>query len=111
MPQLNTDCTKKSDSYYRRLELMNKLEVPMMSEILEELGESLADVFFHEVPEALKPDLGIEPKLSGCKGELWISPSDILIGKVVLKPPLSSRYIRALTHEGIIGNVLFILFF
>lgn len=95
---------KKSDSYYRRIDLMKKLEVPMMSEISETLGESLADVFFKECPETLQPDIGISPKLQGYDGELWISPSDLLIGKVVLKPPVTSRHVRALTHEGIIGT-------
>lgn len=84
---------------------MKKLEVPMMSEIREQLGSSFADVFFEKCPGALKPDVGIEPKLEGPGEELWISPSDLLIGKVVLKPPVTSRYIRALTHEGILGNL------
>lgn len=97
---------KKSDSYYRRKELMEKLEVPMMSEITEVLSEPLANVLFEQCPETLKPDLGVSPKLKGCDGELWISPSDLLIGKVVLKPPVTRRYLRALTHEGIIGIII-----
>lgn len=36
----------------------------------------------------------------------WVSPSDLLIGKVELKPPFTSKITRGKTHEGIlaIGN-------
>lgn len=95
---------RKSDAYFRRKELMEKLEVPMMSEITDQLEDALANVFFKECPDALKPEVGIEPKLVGPVGDLWISPSDLLIGKVVLKPPLTNRYVRALTHQGLLGT-------
>ncbi|XP_072941992.1 uncharacterized protein [Epargyreus clarus] len=38
--------------------------------------------------------------------EEWISPSDLLIGKIELKPPFTSKITRGKTHEGIlaIGN-------
>ncbi|XP_023945420.2 uncharacterized protein LOC112051148 [Bicyclus anynana] len=36
----------------------------------------------------------------------WVSPSDLLIGKIKLKPPFTSKITRGKTHEGIltIGN-------
>ncbi|XP_039746171.1 uncharacterized protein LOC120623945 [Pararge aegeria] len=36
----------------------------------------------------------------------WVSPSDLLIGMVELKPPFTSKFTRGKTHEGIlmIGN-------
>lgn len=96
-------CKRKSSSCYRREVLMKKLEVPMLSEIIEELEMPLSTVFFDQCPCALKKDVGIDPKLLGPTGELWIAPSDILLGRVVLTPPYSSRYIRALTHQGLLG--------
>lgn len=90
--------------YYRRKELLNKLEVPTMTEVKQELGENLAAVVFKECPDALKENLGLEPKLKGAGANLWTSPSDLLIGKVCLKPPLTDKHIKALTHEGILGK-------
>ena len=42
--------------------------------------------------------------MKGPPEELWISPSDQLIGKVALKPPFTSKFIKACTHQGILGN-------
>ncbi|XP_063380388.1 uncharacterized protein LOC134667008 [Cydia fagiglandana] len=38
--------------------------------------------------------------------ENWVSPSDLLIGKIELTPPFTSKITRGITHEGIlsIGN-------
>lgn len=85
---------------------MENLDVPMMSETSEELGTPLADVFFQTCPDALREFVGLEPVLEGPQGDLWISPSDLLTGKVVLKPPLTNKYIKALTHEGILGTLI-----
>lgn len=74
-----------------------------MSVVKEELGPCLAAVVFQECPDALKEDMGLEPKLKGAGPNLWMSPSDVLIGKVCLKPPLTDKHIKALTHEGILG--------
>lgn len=83
---------------------METLQVPNMSEVKQQLGEELASVVFQECPDALKEDMGLEPKLKGAGPNLWVSPSDLLIGKVCLKPPLTDKHIKALTHEGILGN-------
>ncbi|GJQ88518.1 hypothetical protein Trydic_g15977 [Trypoxylus dichotomus] len=74
-----------------------------MSEVKAELGEDLANVVFEECPDVLKPSMGFEPKLKGAGPNLWTSPSDVLIGKVCLKPPLTDKHIKALTHEGILA--------
>lgn len=92
----------KSESYYRRKELLQANQIPTMSEVREELGNALAPVFFEQCPEALKEQIGLTPPLEGPGDVLWTSPSDLLIGKVVLKPPYTDRHIKALTHQGIL---------
>ncbi|KAI4461911.1 hypothetical protein MML48_5g00017532 [Holotrichia oblita] len=74
-----------------------------MTEVKKELGECFAAVVFKECPDALKENMGLEPKLKGAGANLWTSPSDLLIGKVCLKPPLTDKHIKALTHEGILA--------
>lgn len=102
---LQYQITEFSDYYKHREYCVEKLQVPTMSEIRENLGDTLAEVFFDVCPEALKPLVGLTPPLEGTGDELWSSPSDLLIGKVCLKPPLTSKHMRALTHEGILGNL------
>lgn len=98
-----------SDYYTRRQECMAKLEVPTISEITQVLGEPLSGIFFEQCPEALKPLVGLTPVLNGAGDDLWTSPSDILIGKLCLKPPLTNKHIKALTHQGILSKTYFIL--
>lgn len=62
------------------------------------------EVMFNSCPEALKNLIGLTPLLEGPGEELWTSPSDLLAGKVCLKPPLTSKHLQALTHQGILGN-------
>ncbi|XP_022829495.1 uncharacterized protein LOC111358546 [Spodoptera litura] len=52
-----------------------------------------------------KSDRVSEPEKPGAEDE-WISPSDLLIGIVDLKPPFTSKITRGITHQGIldIGN-------
>lgn len=88
---------------------MAKLDVPTISEITEVLGEPLSEIFFDQCPEPLKPLVGLSPPLEGAGDDLWISPSDILIGKVCLKPPLTNKHMKALTHQGILGKIYFYL--
>lgn len=73
-------------------------------------GKTLSDVMFNQCPEALKELVGLTPPLEGAGDDLWISPSDLLIGKVCLKPPLTSKHMKALTHQGILGKKCFILY-
>ncbi|KAF2891191.1 hypothetical protein ILUMI_14982, partial [Ignelater luminosus] len=93
---------EKSDHYYIRKERMKNLIVPTISEARRELGPALAHALFQECPDPLKPFMGLTPLLKGAGDDLWISPSDTIIGKVCLKPPLTSKHIKALTHEGIL---------
>ncbi|KAK4876241.1 hypothetical protein RN001_012663 [Aquatica leii] len=81
---------------------MTPLIAPTISEVKAELGTNLADMFFKTCAESIKPLLGLTPLLSGPTGELWMSPSDVLIGKVCLKPPLTGKYMKALTHQGVL---------
>lgn len=92
----------KSECYYRRKECMQNLEIPTITEIKNSLGQPFTEVFFEQCPGALRCYLGLEPPLEGPGNTLWQSPSDILLGKVVLKPPITSKCIKALTHEGIL---------
>lgn len=80
--------------------------VPTQTEVKYRMGENLANVLFDSILPALKPYLGVCPPLKGPGDDLWLSPSDLLIGKVKLKPPLTSKHIKALTHEGILGSLI-----
>ncbi|RZC32927.1 golgin subfamily A member 4-like [Asbolus verrucosus] len=81
---------------------MKALRVPTISEIKASLGLPLAIVIFEESHVTQKEELGLTSYLRGPSGELWVSPSDLLIGKVCLTPPLTQKHIQALTHEGIL---------
>lgn len=83
---------------------MKNLIVPTISEAKRELGDHLSYALLEECPDPLKPYMGLTPLLKGVVDDLWISPSDTLIGKVCLKPPLTSKHIKALTHEGILSK-------
>ncbi|KAH0809511.1 hypothetical protein GEV33_013280 [Tenebrio molitor] len=91
-----------SDDYMRRQELMQTLEVPTISEVKLVAGLPLALVLFEECHPDLQEDFGLTPYLQGPGDELWVSPSDLLIGKVALTPPLTQKHIQALTHQGIL---------
>lgn len=93
-----------SDDYMRRQELMQTLEVPTISEVKLVAGLPLALVLFEECHPDLQEDFGLTPYLQGPGDELWVSPSDLLIGKVALTPPLTQKHIQALTHQGILGK-------
>ncbi|XP_046466092.1 uncharacterized protein [Neodiprion pinetum] len=93
----------RTNPKYRRLEMVIKDEVPVQAEIRERMGSSMAQVFFdHGHPDSRKL-LGVIPPLKGPREELWISPSDQLIQKVALVPPLTNKCIKACTHQGILA--------
>lgn len=60
---------------------------------------------FDGCPESLKCLMGLKPPLKGAGDDLWTSPSDLLAGKVCLKPPLTSKHLKALSHQGILSNI------
>lgn len=82
------------------------MELPTISEVKQELGDELGSMVLDTCPDPLKPYLGLTPPLEGAGDELWTSPSDFLIGKVILKPPLTSKHIKALSHQAILGTKL-----
>ncbi|XP_043283166.1 uncharacterized protein [Venturia canescens] len=89
---------------FRRLEHLIANDVPAQAEILSYLGPSLAQIFNDYSNETTRTLLGVTPPLKGpVDKELWISPSDRLVGKVAFKPPLSDKYTKACTHQGILG--------
>ncbi|KAJ8977084.1 hypothetical protein NQ317_008427, partial [Molorchus minor] len=92
----------KSEYIKQRAYFMKTLEIPKLSTAVDNLGKPLASVVFEECDEELGEYFGLTPPLRGAGDELWVSPSDLLIGKVVLKPPLTSKHIQALTHQGIL---------
>lgn len=65
----------------------------------------LDDEHHHCKPYKLKQVVKTNVKEEPDKDE-WVSPSDLLIGILELKPPFTSRITRGITHEGIlnIGN-------
>lgn len=87
----------------QRSELMRSLEIPKLSDAKATLGEELAKIVFDQCDESLKEDFGLKPPLKGVLGELWISPSDLLKGKIALTPPYTRKHIQALTHQGIMS--------
>ncbi|KAL3268744.1 hypothetical protein HHI36_007846 [Cryptolaemus montrouzieri] len=92
----------RSEYILKRLMLLRTLEAPTISDTKRNFGDDLAEKIFCNCDLNFREDFGLEPPLKGPIGkDLWISPSDLLIGKVCLKPPLTSKYIRALTHQGI----------
>lgn len=88
---------------FRRQQLLQEADLPKRTEIRSYLGSPLADVFNDYSDETTRELLGVVPPLKGPQEELWISPSDQLIGKVALKPPLTNKCIKACTHQGILG--------
>lgn len=50
------------------------------------------------------PQVGYNDKLEGPKEQLWISPSDQLMGKVVLTEPYPRQEVQAMTHQNILGK-------
>lgn len=87
-----------------RREFMKTLDMPSISCAKEVLGLPLAELVFCQCHDELKEAFGLTPPLGGPGDLLWVSPSDLLVGKVCLKPPLTQKHIQALTHEGIIGQ-------
>lgn len=88
-----------------RSELMKSLEIPTLSEAKSTLGEELSKIVFDQCDESLKEDFGLKPPLKGPSDELWISPSDLLKGKIALTPPYTRKYVQALTHQGILSMI------
>ncbi|XP_018573237.1 uncharacterized protein LOC108912488 [Anoplophora glabripennis] len=91
----------RSDYVKQRLCLMKSLQIPTLSEAKSNLGSCLAQILFDQCDAALKEDFGLTP-LKGTGDELWLSPSDLLIGKLALTPPFTGKHIQALTHQGIL---------
>lgn len=83
---------------------MTELIAPTISQVRSELGDYLAEAFFTECPDPLKQTLGLSPMLKGAGDDLWTPPSDILLGKVCLQPPLTSKHMKALTHKEILSS-------
>lgn len=96
--------SRLSAKFFRRSRLLNNLEIPSISEVKAAIGAPLAKLIFNETHKDMKQYFGLIPPLKGPEGDLWVSPSDLLIGKVCLKPPLTQKHIKALTHEGICGK-------
>ncbi|KAK0085551.1 hypothetical protein PV325_004926 [Microctonus aethiopoides] len=86
----------------RRTELLMNNEIPTQNEIKYFLGPNLAKIFCEYSHPNVKQLLGLTPPLRGVDKDLWISPSDQLIDKECLKPPLTQKYIKACTHKGIL---------
>ncbi|XP_044729595.1 protein MLP1-like [Chrysoperla carnea] len=103
MPDMNRE---KCDAYYRRKSLLqsDQIELPAQKEILKRHKEHLTSVLNEYIGKPIQLDIGVTPPLTGAKDDLWVSPSDLLIPHVRLKPPLTSKHVQALTHAGILGK-------
>ncbi|XP_072380121.1 uncharacterized protein [Diabrotica undecimpunctata] len=74
-------------------------EVPTFTDAKMTLG-NLATFVYDNCEPGLKPYIPSEPQMP--YGDLWVSPSDLLIPHVGLKAPLTRKHVQALTHEGIL---------
>ncbi|XP_015585418.1 uncharacterized protein LOC107263092 [Cephus cinctus] len=85
------------------MELSSRIYIPTQSDVRTNLGSPLAQIIFDYSHEEIRKLLGIIPPLEGPPKILWKSPSDQLIGKVALTPPLTNKFIKACTHQGILA--------
>lgn len=92
-----------SCAYRKRKHYIKNFQVPPFSEAKLQLGHALAQVLLDDCPESLKDEMHLSTPLQGPGENLWLSPSDLLIDKVVLRPPLTAKHVKALTHEGILN--------
>ncbi|CAH1126854.1 unnamed protein product [Ceutorhynchus assimilis] len=91
-----------SDYYNTRKNLLQSKGAPKLSDVKKNLGEVAAQVVYDQCQNSLKEDFGLTPPLKGPGEILWISPSDLLVGKLALKPPFTPKCLQALTHQGIL---------
>ncbi|XP_013134688.1 PREDICTED: uncharacterized protein LOC106100400 [Papilio polytes] len=71
------------------------------------IGSTYADIYIKYdkkvKPRVEKTEQKVKvPKQSDSAEEIWTSPSDLLIGKIQMQPPFTSKIIKSKTHEGII---------
>ncbi|XP_050499125.1 uncharacterized protein LOC126879855 isoform X2 [Diabrotica virgifera virgifera] len=92
--QLDKSLYVVSRDYY-----IKTCEVPSYKDAKRTLG-NLATFVYNYCEPGLKPYIPSEPQMP--YGDLWISPSDLLIPHVGLKAPLTRKHVQALTHEGIL---------
>ncbi|XP_057651781.1 uncharacterized protein LOC130891197 [Diorhabda carinulata] len=79
--------------------LMKNFEIPSIADAKKNLGK-LTGLVYNQCESVLKTYI---PHISQIAyGDLWVSPSDLLIPHVCLKAPLTRKYMQALTHEGIL---------
>ncbi|XP_076266129.1 uncharacterized protein LOC143199892 [Rhynchophorus ferrugineus] len=92
----------RSDYFNKRMELLRNNIVPKLSDAKFNFGDPTSHVIFQQCELALRADFGLKDPLCGPGDDLWISPSDLLIGKLALKPPFTPKCLQALTHQGIL---------
>ena len=95
---------ERSEYFKDRLKLLKLNTVPKLIEAKKNLGDDLANVLFDRCDNALREYFGLKAPLKGPGSDLWVSPSDLLIGKLALKPPFTPKCLQALTHKGILGK-------
>ncbi|XP_050304906.1 uncharacterized protein LOC126742308 [Anthonomus grandis grandis] len=93
---------ERTPYYNSRRDLLRSILAPKLSDAKRNLGDTLAKVVFDQCEDALREDFGLKTPLHGPGNVLWVSPSDLLIGKVALKPPFTPKCLQALTHKGIL---------
>ncbi|XP_019771879.1 uncharacterized protein LOC109545555 [Dendroctonus ponderosae] len=101
MPEYSFDL-ERSQYFKNRSSLLKSKESPKLSDAKKNLGDTLSQVVFEQCEDALKEGFGLKNPLQGPGDILWISPSDLLIGKIALKPPFTPKCLQALTHKGIL---------
>ncbi|CAH1405451.1 unnamed protein product [Nezara viridula] len=100
---LPTDSWAEADcTYLKKAKFLKNHQLPGIDEINLSVGFQLADIFFPQAGEGLKKCVGYGKKLEGPKEQLWISPSDQLMGKVVLTEPFPRQEVQAMTHQNIL---------
>ncbi|KAL1137801.1 hypothetical protein AAG570_009497 [Ranatra chinensis] len=66
------------------------------------MASKCKNMFEKNTKQETTQKIGLVPVMEGPGPDLWISPSQQLVGKLNLEPPLTRRYQQAITHQGII---------
>ncbi|XP_014289663.1 uncharacterized protein C6orf163 homolog [Halyomorpha halys] len=89
-------------TYLKKAKFLKNHQLPDIDEVRLSVGYQLADIFFSQASDGIKRCVGYDKKLEGPKEQLWISPSDQLMGKVVLTEPYPRQEVQAMTHQNIL---------
>ncbi|CAH0401421.1 unnamed protein product [Chilo suppressalis] len=89
-----------SDNYYERKCYLQREQVPTQSVMKKKMSPALANVYFKSMRPKLKVLAGLEPPMKGGGSDWFAPPSELLKGRVVLKP-MKKEFLTKLGYNGI----------